>query len=70
MDIPEIERGMVVELKSGGPHMTVRSISGDFAYCEWFTEADRRQGTFLLSTLKTAVTPDQSSSPPPEGSDR
>lgn len=51
MDKDEIERGMLVMLKSGGPAMTVRVVSGDTAYCEWFTEHDRRQGTFDVSTL-------------------
>lgn len=66
MDEPEIEGGMVVALKSGGPHMTVRSISGDFAYCEWFTEADRRQGTFLLSTLTPVTASPDAARPPPQ----
>jgi uncharacterized protein YodC (DUF2158 family) len=47
----DLEKGMLVRLKSGGPTMTVRAVSGTQAYCEWFTEADRRQGTFEVSTL-------------------
>lgn len=47
----EIDKGTVVKLKSGGPPMTVRALSGSQAYCEWFTDTDRRFGTFELSTL-------------------
>lgn len=45
---------MVVVLKSGGPPMTVRVVSGNTAYCEWFTELDRRQGTFDVESLARA----------------
>lgn len=48
----EIHKGMLVRLKSGGPSMTVRAISASQAYCEWFTETDRRQGTFDFSSLE------------------
>ena len=54
----QIVQGMLVVLKSGGPAMTVRAISGDHAYCEWFTGTERRQGTFQLVTLEPAD-PDQ-----------
>lgn len=51
MTLDLIEKGMVVRLKSGGPEMTVRAVSSNQAYCEWFTESDRRQGTFDFSSL-------------------
>ncbi|HEX7891485.1 MAG TPA: DUF2158 domain-containing protein [Ramlibacter sp.] len=51
-ETPEIEKGMVVRLKSGGPPLVVRSVTTNEAYCEWFTETERRQGTFLLKTLE------------------
>ena len=47
----EIDKGMVVKLKSGGPSMTVRALFGSQAYCEWFTDTHRRFGTFDVSTL-------------------
>lgn len=52
----EIEKGVVVRLKSGGPPLTVRFVAGDQAYCEWLTETDRRQSTFLLKTLEIVET--------------
>lgn len=55
----QLEKGMVVRLKSGGPLMTVRVVSGSQAYCEWFTELDRRQGTFEIASLEV-----MSDSPP------
>ena len=55
----QLEKGMVVRLKSGGPPMTVRVVSGSQAYCEWFTELDRRQGTFEIASLEV-----MSDSPP------
>lgn len=50
----ELEKGMVVRLKSGGPLMVVRALSGSQAYCEWFTDTDRRQGTFEIAGLEIA----------------
>jgi uncharacterized protein YodC (DUF2158 family) len=32
----EIQAGDVVGLKSGGPDMTVKWVSGTESYCEWF----------------------------------
>ena len=44
--------GMTVVLRSGGPRMIIRAVSGDQAYCEWLLGKVRRQGTFALSTLE------------------
>ena len=47
-----IETGDIVRLKSGGPPMVVRSVSGDTAYCQWYAGVDLHQGTFLFSSLR------------------
>lgn len=44
--------GTLVVLKSGGPTMTVRVVSGKTAYCEWFTGMEHRQGTFDVASLQ------------------
>jgi uncharacterized protein YodC (DUF2158 family) len=62
MNLESIEKGMVVRLKSGGPEMTVRAVSATQAYCEWFTDADRRQGTFDFSSLEEVRIPQSSPS--------
>ena len=47
----EFEAGDVVRLKSGGPPMVVRAVSGDSAYCQWYAGVDLHQGTFLFASL-------------------
>lgn len=42
----------MVRLKSGGPAMVVRAVSGDTAYCQWYSEVRLQQGTFLLASLQ------------------
>jgi uncharacterized protein YodC (DUF2158 family) len=48
----QFEAGDVVRLKSGGPPMVVRAVSGDTAYCQWYAGVDLHQGTFLFSSLR------------------
>lgn len=48
---------MVVRLKSGGPPTVVRFVSGDQAYCEWFTDTERRQGSFGVETIEPVEAP-------------
>lgn len=47
-----IRSGIRVVLLGGSPVFTVRAVSGDQAYCEWFVGTERRQGTFALVTLR------------------
>ncbi|MFD0937221.1 DUF2158 domain-containing protein [Methylobacterium trifolii] len=52
----KIEVGSIVVLKSGGPTMTVASIEGEKAMCEWFNMSgnvyDHKWASFRLSSLK------------------
>lgn len=47
-----IKKGNVVELKSGGPKMTVNSIEAGIANCIWFGGHDRLNGDFNIDALK------------------
>ena len=52
----EIKPGDVVQLKSGGPKMTVGNVTSlkgvPHAHCEWFIEAKQQHGSFPLTSLK------------------
>jgi len=56
----EIKPGSVVQLKSGGPLMTVASVNEEagvrLAYCEWFVQDKapwKQEGsTFSVTSLK------------------
>lgn len=52
MEEKQLESGDVVRLKSGGPPMVVRAVSGDTAYCQWYAGVDLHQGTFLFGSLR------------------
>jgi uncharacterized protein YodC (DUF2158 family) len=53
----EIKVGEVVQLKSGGPKMTVSQIGKtmggtvDHAWCDWFEGTKKMDGTFPLTSL-------------------
>jgi uncharacterized protein YodC (DUF2158 family) len=49
----EIEIGSVVELKSGGPRMTVQKI-GKHVICQWFTNGKLENGAFEPEQLRFA----------------
>jgi uncharacterized protein YodC (DUF2158 family) len=51
-DMVQFEAGDVVRLKAGGPPMVIRAVSGDSAYCQWYSGVDLHQGTFLFSSLE------------------
>ena len=59
--------GDIVQLKSGGPAMTVAKADDSFVYdkeaitylCEWFKGASSERASFAEDTLKTYVAPAQ-----------
>ena len=57
----EIAPGDVVELKSGGPVMTVvRVAEAGAVYCQWFPSPDKvREKSFPPAALKKAATWDE-----------
>ena len=34
----ELKVGDVVQLKSGGPHLTIYQVEAEIAYCIWFSD--------------------------------
>jgi uncharacterized protein YodC (DUF2158 family) len=52
----EIKAGDVVQLKSGGPTMTVNFVENDsgtlVAGCTWFIKDKKQVGRFSVTTLK------------------
>jgi uncharacterized protein YodC (DUF2158 family) len=60
----EFKAGDVVQLKSGGPNMTIEAIAKfgpgattDRAKCVWFEGMKRKDDLFELATLRAADTP-------------
>lgn len=47
----EIRVETVVRLRSGSPAMTVVSVSGQSAFCEWFHDGQVRRGEFPIAAL-------------------
>jgi uncharacterized protein YodC (DUF2158 family) len=60
----QITVGTVVELKSGGPDMTVSEVKSwngvTTAWCDWFEGKDKKTGSFPVTSLK-AVTEESGS---------
>jgi uncharacterized protein YodC (DUF2158 family) len=58
--MPDITKGDVVQLKSGGPHMTVEQVgllthftdNVQRAYCRWFMKDEPKEGAFPVHMLK------------------
>ena len=44
--------GDTVQLKSGGPKMTIYNIDGSEAFCSWFEGNKRERGRFELTSLE------------------
>ena len=43
--------GDTVQLKSGGPYMTIETITGDEVTCVWFEKTKRNSASFTSATL-------------------
>ena len=53
----DLKIGDTVQLKSGGPAMTIRSIENysggrQEALCDWFDGNDKKEGKYPLTSLK------------------
>ena len=46
------EVGDVVQLKSGGPIMTVSSTEGSHLFCEWFDNGEAKNGYYPPAALQ------------------
>ena len=46
--------GDVVQLKSGGPSMTVQEITEEEALCVWFNRAEQMRDSFAAPALQIA----------------
>ena len=62
MTTEEIKQGDVVQLKSGGPTMTVETVAEDLleltAFCTWFDKNNVLQsGKFQVTSLKKSQAP-------------
>lgn len=50
----DISEGSVVQLKSGGPKMTVRWVEEGQAYCQWFSKDEEKGAKFSVAQLTPA----------------
>lgn len=49
--MPEFKKGDIVQLKSGGPEMTVMHTGANGIYCVWFAGKKLEEKTFARETL-------------------
>ncbi|TMM50930.1 DUF2158 domain-containing protein [Sulfitobacter sabulilitoris] len=54
MRMPDFSEGDRVQIKSGGPIMTVESVDGDSVHCIWFQGKSPNQ-SIARDTLSKAV---------------
>lgn len=61
---PKFKPGDIVQLKSGGPAMTISEVTTDYSgnpngkyRCEWFKGASNERSVFEEETLKLYVAP-------------
>ena len=47
--------GDIVQLKSGGPKMTVNNVIGDTVFCAWFSGAKNNMASFNLNAITPAT---------------
>ena len=52
MNNEAISEGDVVQLKSGGPNMTISEVTEQYAVCTWFAKVEVKESTFKLSMLE------------------
>jgi uncharacterized protein YodC (DUF2158 family) len=49
----QFKPGDIVSLRSGGPRMTIATIDGQNALCDWFSDDQQPQSrSFALTSLK------------------
>lgn len=51
----DIQAGMFVKLKSGGPAMTATIVVGRDVSCQWFSGDELKSGAFKISSLTAAA---------------
>lgn len=49
--MPEFKKGDIVQLKSGGPDMTVTSVQGEEIWCIWFAGKKLETESFYKGTI-------------------
>jgi uncharacterized protein YodC (DUF2158 family) len=53
----KFQEGDVVQLKSGGPRMTVEGYEDGLVMCVWFEEKNRKSSAFKEATIQTWTQP-------------
>lgn len=50
----QLKTGDIVQLKSGGPKMTVRDVEQTRVYCQWFAGSKLESGGFPVDSVEPA----------------